>query len=97
MPGWPPILRPNELACLGQLRGVYEHFGVPMPLFYPRASATILDSAALRFLTKYKLPLEALHSKDEKVSVPPLVGALLKNEQDVTLFEKLVFMQRHNR
>jgi hypothetical protein len=25
--------------------------------------------------------------------VPPLVGALLKNEQDVTLFEKLVFMQ----
>jgi hypothetical protein len=29
--------------------------------------------------------------------VPPLVGALLKNEQDVTLFEKLVFMQRHHR
>ena len=26
-----------------------------------------------------------------------LLGALLKNEQDVTLFEKLVFMQRHNR
>src|SRR5499426_3499227 len=43
------------------------------------------------------IPLEALQSKDEKVSVPPLVGALLKNEQDVTLFEKLVFMQRHNR
>ena len=31
------------------------------------------------------------------VAVPPLVGALLKNEQDVSLFEKLVFMQRHNR
>jgi hypothetical protein len=29
--------------------------------------------------------------------VPPLVGALLKNEQDVTLFEKLVFMQSRNR
>jgi MoxR-like ATPase len=42
-------------------------------------------------------PAEALHSKDDKVAVPPLVGALLKNEQDVTLFEKLVFMQRHNR
>ena len=38
-------------------------------------------------------PLEALQSKDDKVAVPPLVGALLKNEQDVTLFEKLVFMQ----
>ncbi|MDR2154323.1 MAG: ATP-binding protein, partial [Burkholderiaceae bacterium] len=27
----------------------------------------------------------------------PLVGALLKNEQDVTLFEKLVFMNQRNR
>ena len=30
-------------------------------------------------------------------AVPLLVSALLKNEQDVWLFEKLVFMQRHNR
>jgi bacillithiol biosynthesis cysteine-adding enzyme BshC len=59
------VAGPNELAYLGQLRGVYQHFGVPMPLFYPRASATILDSNALRFLTKYKLPLEALQAQDE--------------------------------
>ena len=43
------------------------------------------------------ISLEALQSKDDKVSIPPLVGALLKNEQDVTLFEKLVFMQSRNR
>ena len=74
------VAGPNELAYLGQLRGVYEHFGVPMPLFYPRASATILDSAALRFLTKYKLPLEALQAQDEaalnellKTQIPPVV------------------------
>jgi len=74
------VAGPNELAYLGQLRGVYEHFGVPMPLFYPRASATILDSAALRFLTKYKLPLEALQAQDEaalnellKAQIPPVV------------------------
>ena len=59
------VAGPNELAYLGQLRGVYEHFGVPMPLMYPRATATILDSAAVRFLTKYKLPLEALQPQDE--------------------------------
>ena len=51
----------------------------------------------LKLLVAEDIPLEALHSKDDKVSLPPLVGALLKNEQDVTLFEKLVFMQRHNR
>ncbi len=51
----------------------------------------------LKLLVAEDIPLEALQSKDEMVSVPPLLGALLKNEQDVTLFEKLVFMQRHNR
>ncbi len=51
----------------------------------------------LKLLVAEDIPLEVLHSKDDKVAVPPLVGALLKNEQDVTLFEKLVFMQRHNR
>jgi len=51
----------------------------------------------LKLLVAEDIPLEVLQSKDDKVAVPPLVGALLKNEQDVSLFEKLVFMQRHNR
>jgi MoxR-like ATPase len=51
----------------------------------------------LKLLLAEDISLEALQSQDDKVAVPPLVGALLKNEQDVTLFEKLVFMQRHNR
>ncbi len=51
----------------------------------------------LKLLVAEDIPLSALQSQDDKVAVPPLVGALLKNEQDVTLFEKLVFMQRHNR
>lgn len=59
------VAGPNELAYLGQLRAVYERFGVPMPLMYPRASATLVDSAALRFLNKYQLPLEALQPQDE--------------------------------
>jgi bacillithiol biosynthesis cysteine-adding enzyme BshC len=59
------VAGPNELAYLGQLRGVYEHFGVPMPLMYPRATATLIDSPAFRFLSRYKLPLEALQPQDE--------------------------------
>ncbi len=51
----------------------------------------------LKLLVAEDISLAALQSADDKVSVPPLVGALLKNEQDVTLFEKLVFMQRNNR
>jgi bacillithiol biosynthesis cysteine-adding enzyme BshC len=59
------VAGPNELAYLGQLREVYEQFGVPMPLMYPRASATLVDSAAVRFLTKYEIPLESLQAQDE--------------------------------
>jgi MoxR-like ATPase len=51
----------------------------------------------LKLLVAEDIPLEALQTQEEKVAVPPLVGALLKNEQDVTLFEKLVFMQNRNR
>jgi MoxR-like ATPase len=51
----------------------------------------------LKLLVAEDISLAALHSQDDKVAVPPLVGALLKNEQDVTLFEKLVFMNQRNR
>jgi MoxR-like ATPase len=51
----------------------------------------------LKLLVAEDIPLEALQTQDEKVAIPPLVGALLKNEQDITLFEKLVFMQNRNR
>jgi MoxR-like ATPase len=51
----------------------------------------------LKLLMAEDIPLAALQSADDQVSVPPLVGALLKNEQDITLFEKLVFMNQRNR
>jgi bacillithiol synthase len=59
------VAGPSELAYLGQLHGIYEHFGVPMPLMYPRATATLLDSGAARFLAKYGLALEDLQPRDE--------------------------------
>jgi MoxR-like ATPase len=51
----------------------------------------------LKLLVAEDIPPEALHSKDGKTVIPPLHGALLKNEQDVHLFERLLFMARHNR
>ncbi len=56
---------PSELAYLGQLKAVYAHFGVPMPLVYPRASVTLLDSASSRFLARYGFPIEDLRQQDE--------------------------------
>ena len=51
----------------------------------------------LKLLVAEDIPPEALRSTDSKVVIPPLHGALLKNEQDVHLFERLIFMARHNR
>jgi MoxR-like ATPase len=48
----------------------------------------------LKLLMAEDLPPEALRAKDAKTAVPPLHGALLKNEQDVHLFERLAFMAR---
>jgi bacillithiol biosynthesis cysteine-adding enzyme BshC len=69
------VAGPNELAYLAQLRSVYRHFDVPMPIMFPRASATILDSAAFRFISKYSLPIDALHAQDEAA-----LNALLKSQ-----------------
>lgn len=59
------VAGPNELAYLAQLHGIYDAFGVPMPLMYQRATATIVDSNTMRLLTRHDLPLEALRARDE--------------------------------
>jgi len=48
----------------------------------------------LKLLLAEDIPPDALRSKDRKTIIPPLHGALLKNEQDVHLFERLVFLTR---
>jgi MoxR-like ATPase len=87
-----PGLKKQLLAAA--LKTFYEVRSLPGLKKKPSTSE-LLDW--LKLLVAEDIPLEVLQSKDDKVSVPPLVGALLKNEQDVTLFEKLVFMQKHNR
>jgi MoxR-like ATPase len=52
----------------------------------------------LRLLLAENIDAEALASPDGvPQQIPPMVGALLKNEQDLTLFEKLLHMQRNHR
>ncbi len=85
------VAGPSELAYLGQLHGVYEHFGVPMPLVHPRATATLVDSATQRFLSKYSVPLQDLQPQDEaalnrllEAQLPASVESAL-NDADETI------------
>ncbi len=50
----------------------------------------------IKLLVAEDIPPEALRSEDARKFIPPLYGALLKNEQDVHLFEQLVFLSRRN-
>ncbi len=50
----------------------------------------------LKLLLVEDIPPEALRAKDAKSEIPPLYGALLKNEQDVQLFERLAFLARRD-
>lgn len=51
----------------------------------------------LRLLLAEDIPASALQAKDGKEAIPPMHGALLKNEQDIELFNRLVFMARQGR
>jgi bacillithiol biosynthesis cysteine-adding enzyme BshC len=80
------VAGPNELAYLGQLRGVYENFDVPMPLIYQRATATLLDSNAVRFLLRHDISMEQLQAQDESLlnqvlaaQLPPDVEAAMQD------------------
>jgi MoxR-like ATPase len=82
--------QPQEGTAGAAMKTFYDVRNLPGLKKKPSTSE-LLDW--LKLLVAEDIPAEALQSKDEKVAVPPLVGALLKNEQDVTLFEKLVFMR----
>ncbi|MGK0267754.1 MAG: MoxR-like ATPase [Paraglaciecola sp.] len=73
------------------LQSFFDLRGIPGLRKKPSTSE-LLDW--LKLLVAEDIPIEALQNKDGKQSIPPLYGALLKNEQDIHLFEKLVFMAR---
>ena len=73
------------------LEAFFENRDVPGLKKKPSTSE-LLDW--LKLLMAEDIPPEALTSRDQHKIIPPLHGALLKNEQDVHLFERLVFMSR---
>lgn len=51
----------------------------------------------LKLLVAEDIPVDVLQGSDQNNAIPPLHGALLKNEQDIHLFERLAFMHRRSR
>jgi bacillithiol biosynthesis cysteine-adding enzyme BshC len=80
------VAGPNELAYLGQLRGVYDSFDVPMPLMFQRATATLLDSNAVRFLLRHDISMEQLQAQDESL-LNQLLAAQLPPDVDAAMQE----------
>ena len=76
------VAGPSELSYLGQLRGVYQRFGLPMPLLQPRQTATLVDSGAFRFLNKHQMPLESFQPQDDAA-----LNELVKAQIPVTIDE----------
>lgn len=95
------IAGPNELAYLGQLRKVYESFKVPMPVIYPRISATVIDRASEKFLLKNDLSLDSLEAQDDRLlnnlvreSIPSDLEEALKSAEKDTEKNLLLIGQK---
>jgi len=86
-----PELKKNLLG--EALEAFYKMRDVPGLKKKPSTSE-LLDW--IKLLVAEDIPPEALRSRDSRKAIPPLYGALLKNEQDVHLFEQLVFLDRRN-
>ena len=100
-----------EPATMGKIVDVHfpglkqDLLGVALKAFYDvrnlpglkkkPSTSELLDW--IKLLLAEDIPLAALQSKDNQVILPPLLGALLKNEQDISLFEKLLRMQSQHR
>ena len=84
-----PNLQKNLLR--EALNAFYEIRDVPGMKKKPSTSE-LLDW--LKLLVSEDIPPEVLRAKDRKNLIPPLYGALIKNEQDVQLFERLAFLDR---
>ena len=88
---FPGIRKQLVQAALESFFGIRE-----MPGLKKKPSTSeLLDW--LKLLMAEDIPPEALRSDGHQQAIPPLYGALLKNEQDVHLFEQLLFLQRRGR
>ncbi|MEE8225162.1 MAG: bacillithiol biosynthesis cysteine-adding enzyme BshC [candidate division NC10 bacterium] len=69
---------PHEIAYYAQLRGVFDHFEIPMPFLLPRGTFTLVEGRIERLLKKHDLTFSALQGDSERVVSRVLRGSLPK-------------------
>lgn len=77
------VVGPGELRYLAQLRGVYQHHDVAMPLIWPRASAVVLEPPTRRILQRYDLDYPTYAAAPDEA----LERALLRRHGHAESFE----------
>jgi bacillithiol biosynthesis cysteine-adding enzyme BshC len=61
------VAGPGEIAYFAQMKGVYERFGLPMPMIYPRKTLTLVEKNVDRILKKYGLGVTDIWSKADRI------------------------------
>lgn len=61
------VAGPHETAYYAQLRGVFDHFDIPMPFILPRASLTLVEGRIERLIKKHDLTFPGLHEDPERI------------------------------
>ena len=92
-----PIIEWHIKSTTKAQQGLYEYDAVARLRDVPGlkkkpSTSELLDW--LKLLLNEDIDIETLRERDPRKVIPPLHGALLKNEQDVMLFERLAFMAR---
>jgi bacillithiol biosynthesis cysteine-adding enzyme BshC len=57
----------SEVAYFAQLKPIYEHFGVEMPVIYPRAGMTLMEQSVVKVLEKYEISVLDFLDKSENI------------------------------
>ncbi len=78
LPTLASVAGPSELAYLGQAQALYEVFGRPQPVIFPRAAFTLVDRRAQRLMEKYGVDVEDVWQGEEhlrrKIAANGLAG-----------------------
>ena len=88
--GWEPKEKGNEMYVSMNNKAIADQNAIKKK----PSTSELLDW--IKLLLNEDIDASALRENNQRKLIPPLYGALLKNEQDVSLLEKLAFMSRRN-